>query len=154
APLPLGGIGISRYELDHVLYRHAIKMGVKVVQDSVTAADYKNNRFYVKDSHGTVESKFVLGAVGKRSLMDKKLDRDFIAKKAGWLAVKGHYTEESYPVDTVSLHNFTGGYCGLSKTETGAVNVCYLTTYRSFKKYKNPDDFKKEVLSQNVHLKK
>ena len=154
APLPLGGIGISRYELDHVLYRHAIKMGVKVVQDSVTAADYKNNRFYVKDSHGTVESKFVLGAFGKRSLMDKKLDRDFIAKKAGWLAVKGHYTEESYPVDTVSLHNFTGGYCRLSKTETGAVNVCYLTTYRSFKKYKNPDDFKKEVLSQNVHLKK
>src|SRR5690606_37597063 len=119
---PLGGIGISRYELDHVLYRHALKMGVQVIQDSVTAVDYKDDRFYVKDSHRIEVSNFVLGAFGKRSLLDKKLDRDFIAKKAAWLAVKGHYKNESYPDNTVSLHNFNGGYCGLSKTETGAVN--------------------------------
>src|SRR5690606_16111701 len=65
-----------------------------------------------------------------------------------------NYREESHPHNTVSLHNFNGGYCGLSKTETGAVNVCYLATYKWFKKYKNPEDYKKEVLSQNVQLKK
>src|SRR5690606_32105050 len=91
APLPLGGIGISRYELDHVLYQHALKLGVQVVQDSVTGVEYKVDRFYVKDSQGIVESNFVLGAFGKRSLLDKKLNRDFIAKKAAWLAIKGHY---------------------------------------------------------------
>lgn len=152
SPLPLGGVGISRYELDNVLYTHALNTGVQVIHDAVTAIEFKDDVFQVVDSNATITSKFVLGAYGKRSLLDKKLSRDFISKKAGWLAVKGHYKNETYPVNTVSLHNFKGGYCGLSKTETGAVNVCYLATYKSFKKYKNPEDFKKEVLSENPHL--
>ena len=150
--LPLGGLGISRFELDNVLYRFALDKGVEVCHDIITSVEFKNNGFLVKDSLEVVNSSFVLGAYGKRSLLDKKLNRDFIFRKSGWLAVKGHYTNDSYPLNTVSLHNFKGGYCGLSKTESGAVNVCYLTSYRSFKEYKNPEDFKNEVLSQNPHL--
>src|SRR5690606_38686746 len=154
SPLPLGGIGISRFELDHVLYRYALKAGVQVIQDSIVAVEFEDNRFRVKDSKGFVACDFVIGAFGKRSLLDKKLNRNFIAKKTSWLAVKGHYKNDKYPIDKVSLHNFNGGYCGLSKTETGAVNVCYLATYNSFKKYRNPEDFQREVVSQNMHLKK
>lgn len=152
APLPLGGIGISRFELDHKLYQFAIQKNVEVSHDTITSLEFKNEQFFVEDSTGVVNSSFVLGAYGKRSIMDKKLNRDFISRKAGWLAVKGHYANDTYPENTVSLHNFNGGYCGLSKTETGAVNVCYLATYKSFKKYRNPEDFKIEVLSQNPFL--
>lgn len=152
--LELGGIGISRHTLDHTLYRHAIKLGVQVVQDSVIAVDFRDDLFYVKDSHSISETNIVIGAFGKRSLLDKKLERDFISHKTGWLAVKGHYINKVYPDNTVSLHNFKGGYCGLSKTETGAVNVCYLATYKSFKNYKNFEDFKGEVLFKNSHLEK
>jgi len=152
ARLTLGGMGISRFELDHLLYKCAVKKGVDVCHDTVTSVEYINDKFFIKDSQGVMKSSFVLGAYGKRSLIDKKLDRDFISRKTGWLAVKGHYKNDSYPLNTVALHNFDGGYCGLSKTETGAVNVCYLTTYKSFKEHKNPENFKREVLSQNKHL--
>ncbi len=152
AQLPLGGLGISRYELDHILYLQAIEKGVEVCNETVTDVYFKDNMFSVKVGEDLVKAPIVLGAYGKRSFLDKKLDRQFITRRAGWLAVKGHYKNETYPEDTVSLHNFNGGYCGLSKTETGAINVCYLATYRIFKKYKNPEDFKTEVLSKNPHL--
>lgn len=151
--LPLGGIGISRYELDYLLYLEALKHGVEVCHDSVKGVEFNDNRFQVRGSRaGICSSEFVLGAYGKRSLIDKKLGRKFISQKSGWLAVKGHYINKNFPIDTVSLHNFKGGYCGLSKTETGAVNVCYLASYKSFKKYKNTDEYKKQVLLQNIHL--
>lgn len=152
-PLPLGGIGISRYKLDHTLYEKAVNLGVDVCHETVIDVDFKENLFFIKDRNGTVNSNFVLGAYGKRSNLDKKLNRDFISRKTGWLAVKGHYKNKDYPGNVVSLHNFNGGYCGLSRTETEAINVCYLATYTSFKKYKNPEGFKNEVLAQNPNLK-
>ncbi len=152
APLSMGGIGISRFELDNFLYKYAISLGVEVCRENITSIEFKEEKFFVKTSSGIVISPFVLGAYGKRSLIDKKLDRDFITRKSGWVAVKGHYKNEEYPQNTVSLHNFKGGYCGLSKTETGAVNVCYLATYRSFKDYKDPQRFKKEILLKNPQL--
>ena len=79
------------------------------------------------------------------------MNRKFIRQKSPWLAVKAHY-EYNISKDTVSLHNFDGGYCGLSKVETGAVNVCYLTTFKSFQRFGSINAFQKEVMSQNPHL--
>lgn len=153
-PLPLGGIGVSRYALDYFLMERAKKLGVEIVSSSVTSVDFENGEFIVnKGGEEEMRSYLAFGAFGKRSALDKKLNREFIEKKTGWLAVKAHYKLEQYPSNTVSLHNFKGGYCGLSKTETGAVNVCYLATYQSFKKYKDPDQYKEEVLCKNPHLK-
>lgn len=152
--LPLGGIGISRYALDYLLYEKAKERGVEVIEETVTDIQFIEDEFLVTTAAGSItKAKIVLGAFGKRSLLDKKLKRDFINKKTGWLAVKAHYKIEDYPENTVSLHNFKGGYCGLSKTETSAVNVCYLATYKSFKAYKSPEAYKKEVLEKNKHLK-
>ena len=89
----------------------------------------------------------------KDQYLDKKLNREFITNKNGWLGIKAHYSNTNFPEDTVELHNFKGGYCGLSKTETGAVNVCYLATYKSFKKFKDPEEFKLKVLCKNPYLK-
>ena len=152
--LPQGGIGISRYLLDLVLCKKAIENGAEIITDSVTNIEYTNDSFLVSlKEESPVKAKIVLGAFGKRSLLDKKLERDFINKKTSWLAVKGHYQMDSYPSNMVSLHNFKGGYCGLSKTESGSINVCYLATYKSFKKHKDPEVYKLKVLSQNPHLK-
>ncbi len=153
AELPLGGIGISRYALDNFLYQKALEGGVEVINDNITDIDFSENRFQILTVNGVVaESLLVLGAYGKRSLLDKKLNRGFIKKKTGWLAVKAHYELDSFPDNLVALHNFKGGYCGLSKTETSAINVCYLATYNSFKKHKNADVYKQEVLMKNKHL--
>ena len=151
--LPLGGLGISRYALDHFLYKKAIACGVTIVTALVTDSIFKEAQFIVT-TNKKQEFYFdiVLGAFGKRSLMDKKLERNFIDQKSGWLAIKGHYKKDDFPDDLVMLHNFIGGYCGLSKTETGVINVCYLASYNSFKKHKDPLTFKDKVLMQNPQL--
>ncbi|MDT0677384.1 NAD(P)/FAD-dependent oxidoreductase [Autumnicola musiva] len=152
--LKMGGFGVSRYTLDNYLYEKAVERGTKVIQDTVTGVEYYNDNFIVECSEGVeVKARFVLGAYGKRSLMDKKLTRSFIQKKSGWLAVKAHYRCSEFDDSLVSLNNFKGGYCGLSRVENGNVNVCYLATYDSFKKYKNPDGYKENVLYTNPVLK-
>ena len=80
------------------------------------------------------------------------MNRDFIKKPSPFLGVKAHYKGD-FPEDAVGLHNFKGGYCGISKVENDNVNVCYIADFKSFKQYKNIDDFQKKVLSQNKYLK-
>lgn len=152
ANLGLGGLGISRFSLDNFLYTKAIAHGVEVIHETVTEVSFVNGKFKSVTGENVYESDFVLGAFGKRSVLDKRMKRDFIEKRSEWLAVKAHYAHDTYPSDTVSLHNFKGGYCGLSKTETGVINVCYLATFGSFKKHKDPEDFKREVLCKNPFL--
>ncbi len=150
--LPLGGFGMSRYTLDLLLYQRALSVGVNVIKDSVTAIDFRNELFTVTTKKYQHKSAYVIGAYGKRSGLDSTLSRNFIKTHSPWLGVKMHY-EANFPEDLVALHHFNGGYCGLSKVETGAVNVCYLTDYTSFKKYKNLAEFQEKVLEKNRNLK-
>lgn len=151
--LPLGGFGISRYALDHYLYENAIKNGCQIIQDTVTDIQFSEDEFCVFTSNNLeFRSKIVIGAFGKRSNMDQKLNRDFIKKKSPWLAVKAHYSGE-FPNDLVGLHNFKGGYCGVSKIENNTINICYLVDYETFKQYKNIEEFQSKVIYKNPHLK-
>ena len=152
--LKMGGLGISRYTLDHYLFKKVLANNCRVINSSVSEVEYRNDRFLVKTNDGELlEGDFVLGAFGKRSKLDKKLERSFINNNSEWLAVKSHYLNESFPGDLVALHNFNGGYCGISRTESEHINVCYLASYNSFKKFKDPNAFKEEVLMQNPELK-
>ena len=152
--LDLGGFGISRYTLDHYLYEEAKARGCTIIHDSVQDISFKDEEFQIKLSDSEIiSSKIVLGAFGKRSSLDKKMNRNFIKKHSGWLAVKAHYENEEYPNNLVSLHNFDGGYCGLSRTEMNTVNVCYLASYKSFRNFKNTEDFKRQILMKNPRLK-
>ncbi|MFV8326973.1 NAD(P)/FAD-dependent oxidoreductase [Flavobacterium sp. ZS1P14] len=151
--LPLGGFGISRYTLDEYLYKKAIANGCKIILNTVETIVFENEMFTVTTSDKLVlESEMVIGAFGKRSPIDQKLSRNFIQKKSPWLAVKGHYSGD-FPSDLVGLHNFKGGYCGVSKVENDAINICYLADYETFKKFKNVADYQNNVISQNPHLK-
>lgn len=151
--LPLGGFGISRYELDYFIYLQLIKNGVNVIIDTVNDVVFKNDRFEISTSLGHYyTAKQVFGAYGKRSTMDVKLDRPFIKKKSYYLAVKAHYKGD-FPQDLVALHHFNGGYCGVSMVENQKLNICYLADYNSFKAYKNIDAYQKEVLYKNQNLK-
>jgi menaquinone-9 beta-reductase len=150
--LPLGGFGLSRFEFDHFLYQKALQRGCNIIADRVNNIIFRNNRFEVgTDQHGILESPILVGAYGKRSAIDQKLSRSFISKKSPWLAVKAHYTGD-FPDDLVALHNFKGGYCGVSKVENNRVNICYLADYKSFKAHKNILDFQQNVLYKNPHL--
>lgn len=152
--MPLGGFGISRYTLDNYLWEKAKKLGVLLINNQVTDIEYQNNIFTITTSDNQeLTSDYVIGAYGKRTQLDKTLKRSFAFQKSPWLAIKAHYKAD-IASDTVALHNFSGGYCGISMVENNTVNTCYLVSYDSFKKYKNIAIFQKEVLYKNPFLKK
>jgi len=151
--LPLGGLGISRYALDYFLYTKVKEKGGMVYTDTVTDISFDGAGFKVAtQSSGILEARVAIGAYGKRSSLDQKLERQFIRRKSPWLAVKAHY-KGSFPEDLVALHNFKGGYCGVSKVEDSKLNICYLVDYATFKKHKNIPAFQEQVMYQNPHLK-
>ncbi|TDE49215.1 NAD(P)/FAD-dependent oxidoreductase [Flavobacterium sp. GT3P67] len=151
--LPLGGFGISRFALDEYLYKKAIENGCKILQDNVESVVFDKNEFIITTSNQTVfKSEIVIGAFGKRSNIDQKLNRNFIQKKSPWLAIKAHYSG-NFPNDLVGLHNFKGGYCGVSKVEKDRINICYLADYETFKQFKNIEEYQNKVVFQNPHLK-
>lgn len=150
--LPLGGFGISRYSLDHALYLKAMEKGVVVVRGQVEQLSFENDRFQVQTKKKRFfSSQFVIGAYGKRSILDKKLDRNFIRRKSFYVAVKAHY-KGNYPENRVGLYNFEGGYCGVSNIEGKDLNICYIVDYRVFQKSKSIEQFQKEVLNSNQEL--
>ena len=151
--LPLGGFGISRYALDFHLYQKAIKNGCEFIHQNVTDVAFANDLFTITMADGTqLQSRIVLGAFGKRSNIDIKMNRKFIEKNSPWLAVKSHY-KGTIDSKTVGLHNFRGGYCGVSMVEDEKINICYLANFESFKKHKNIEDYQRNVLSENPNLK-
>jgi hypothetical protein len=150
--LPMGALGVSRYALDNLLFETAKANGVEVIQEKVLEMTFLEGKFRVVSSKAEYTADYILGSFGKRSLLDKNLERNFFKESAPWVAVKNHYRLKDFPGDLVGLHNFKGGYCGLSRTENGNINMCYLATYESFKNYKGHEKFNEKVLRKNPFL--
>jgi flavin-dependent dehydrogenase len=142
--LPLGGFGISRFQLDYELYQLSKSHGVRFVKDRVQYLNYTDNSFSVATkSSGSFYSKLVIGAFGKRSNLDMAMQRKFVKKKSPYLAVKMHSSGD-FPDDKVALHNFKGGYCGVSKVENDHINLCYISSFKAFQPYKDISRFQGE----------
>ena len=132
ATLPLGGFGISRHALDFRLWKLCQQSGIDCIQDKVEdlKMDIQKDKEYpakvVLASGQEFKAKVILAAHGKRAALDRQLNRPFIRQKSPWVAFKEHYSSASFPAGSVELHSFNGGYCGLSRTESGSVNLCFL----------------------------
>ena len=153
ADLPLGGFGISRYTLDSALAKKVQENGAKILQEAVVNIQFHNDEFKVTTKNNQkFTASIVIGAYGKRAALDAKMNRDFMKKKSPYLAVKTH-AKGIFPNDLVALHNFEGGYCGVSKVENDSINLCYIADFEIFKKYKDIDDFQEKVVFKNTFLK-
>jgi flavin-dependent dehydrogenase len=150
--LPLGGFGISRFALDQLLAEKALERNVKLIHDEVINITFKDNSFQIKAKEQQIQADFVLGAHGKRSGLDKTLHRKFINQKTPWIGIKAHYKTNFFDENLVELHNFQGGYCGLSMVENGHINLCYLVHQSEFKKHKSIEKFNKKALTINPYL--
>jgi len=157
--LPLGGFGISRYKIDAALADIAKHSGVEIIEDSkVTDVHFENERFFIQSSLKNIQSKTVGGCFGKRSNLDIKWSRDFITegkkKLNNYVGVKYHI-QTNFPHDTIALHNFQDGYCGISRIEDGKYCLCYLTTAGAIQQNNNSiKEVEQNVLCKNLHLKK
>jgi flavin-dependent dehydrogenase len=154
SPLQMGGIGISRYTLDHFLYKLAESKGVEFrLNTHVTDAKYSDGRFRIFLSEGhLIESKLAIGSFGKRSNLDRQLDRNFFYKRSPYVAVKYHIKAE-LPRELISLHNFNGGYCGISRIEEDKYCMCYMVVRDHLKKHGNINEMQSQVLFKNPFIK-
>lgn len=154
-PLDLGGFGISRYEFDLFLYQKASAPGVTfMLQTQVEEVEFdeKTNTFILQLNKGnSLSACHVIGAFGKRSKVDKSMDRDFMNQRSPFIGVKYHIKTDFNP-DTVALYNFEGGYCGLNQVENGVFNLCYLGSKKQLRLYGSIPEMEKEVLHKNPHL--
>ena len=157
--LPLGGFGISRYLLDHTLVKLARNAGVIVEENTkVDNIVYDRSGFVIETSKYSYHSSVACGSYGKRSNLDVKWKRPFIAapknKLNNYLGVKYHI-RSSFPVDTIALHNFNHGYCGIVKIEEDKYCLCYLTSAENLQKSKGDiKEMEQAILCKNPHLKK
>ena len=156
--LDLGGFGISRYLLDNELKKLAEGSGV-IVCDGTKVDDviFTDKGFSVHFNKQTITSKIAAGTFGKRSNLDVKWKRKFALKKHGtlnnYLGIKYHIKTD-FPADTIALHNFKDGYCGISKIEKDQYCLCYLTKAENLKTAKNSiPEMEKVILSKNPFLK-
>ena len=159
ADLDMGGFGISRFYIDNELKKIAVKNKVHVLESTkVNDVIYNNDSFIINHNSGSAFCKVVTAAFGKRSNLDVKWSRKFIQKKPGklnnYIGVKYHI-KTSFPSDTIALHNFENGYCGISKIEDDAYCLCYLTTAQNLKKNNNSiKEMEQNILYKNIYLKK
>ncbi|MBD2703982.1 FAD-dependent monooxygenase [Spirosoma sp. BT702] len=154
--LDLGGFGISRYRFDNELYQLGKAAGVRFLLnkqvDTVTFQEAQNGSFTALLNDGQLlTSRLVIGAYGKRSKLDRTLNRAFTQRPSPYLGVKYHI-QLPFPDDTIALHNFPHGYCGLSAIEDNRYCLCYLTTREHLRRFGAIPQMEQAVLYQNPHL--
>ena len=125
--LPGTALGLSRYTMDRLLFEKARAAGADA-RDGVGVRAVEGRLgegFVVQTEAGAFEARVVLGAYGKRGLLDRKLGRSFLQARSPFVAFKAHYEGVNLP-GVIELHAFPGGYCGLSHVEQGRVNACWI----------------------------
>jgi len=156
SPLDMGGFGVSRYQLDNFLYGLAQARGVQfmlsaTVTDVAFEAAADRHTLTLADGR-QLAARLVLGSYGKRSALDRQLNRPFFGQRSPYLGVKHHLRLPGFPRDLIALHNFRDGYAGISAIEDDKLCFCYLTTRANLKPHGTIAALESEVLAQNPHL--
>lgn len=157
-PLPLGGFGISRFKIDEELKNIALNSNVKLHDGTrVQEIVFTNDVFTVHTDTQTWKARICCSAAGKRSNLDVKWQRDFVLRKPNalnnYIAVKYHSRLE-HPRTLIALHNFQGGYCGISPIEDNKTCICYLTNADNLRNSSNDiRQMEEQILFRNVFLK-
>jgi flavin-dependent dehydrogenase len=151
--LDLGGFGVSRYSFDNFLFQAARRAGVDInLNTEVHNVRFLHEKFVVDTSSRQLECDVTIGAFGKRSRLDVNLRREFVKLRSPYMGVKYHIRGD-HPSDLIALHNFDGGYCGMSNIEDGKTNLCYLVHRDVVKQTGDIKAMEAGVLSKNPLLK-
>ena len=152
ADLDQESLGLSRWAMDYYLYQKAEAAGVRVaLQEPYLGFELEKEGYVVRSKNGTYSANWLIMAYGKLGQPDRQLNRSFLREGTLYSGIKWHL-EADWSTDLVALHNFKGGYAGVSQTETGLVNLCYLVRTSTVKKAGGVEALEQNVLSQNPHL--
>ena len=154
ADLDLGGFGIRRFTLDSELATIAKSNGVKLFeQTKVLAVENKSNLYIVDTATESYNAALVFGTFGRRSILDRQLNRLTSKNSTNYIGVKYHIKTD-HPHNQISLHNFKGGYCGISKVDQDLYCLCYLADSKILKDSENNiQKMEEKYLKRNPFLK-
>lgn len=154
SPLDLGGFGLSRFRLDHSLYKIASVEGVHLIEgEKVNDVVFQEGTFEVSTAVRQLETDILIGSFGKRSNLDQRLTREFFYRRSPYMAVK-YFVRGDFAPDTIQLDNFDGGYCGFNKIEEDLFCLCYLTENKHLKTFGSIQAMEQEVLMKNPVLRR
>lgn len=154
-PLQPGGIGISRYTLDHRLVNLARAAGAKICDGTgVKHIHGEPPCFVIETGLKTLQARVVCGTWGKYSNLDLQLQREFTQPQYRSQALVGvkYHVQADFPRDLVALHSFSGGYCGISAIEAEQYCLAYLVEGERLKACGSIETLEQTVLRQNPHL--
>ncbi len=172
-PLPGQGLGLSRWCLDAMLFAHAQASGAegRVEHEVSRVQPGAQGELLVEGLDGarapfSIQADWVVASHGRRARLDHALHRPFMQQRHPYLGLKRHHraspgdpgTELSAALsDSVEIHAFEGGYCGMSFVQTGEVNVCMLVRQDGLSSGAEGgrydwDSVQRRLLDRNPHL--
>jgi menaquinone-9 beta-reductase len=151
--LDMEALGLSRYALDLFLKEQAEQKGVKVIENTeVLRHQCEDHLNLITDKKGQeYAAPWFVSAHGKRSRLDTYFNRPFLTDTQLYSGIKMHF-EGQWEQNTVALHNFKGGYAGISAVEGGRINVCYLVKTPELQAAGGLQPFQEKVMQKNQAL--
>lgn len=172
--LPRVGWGLSRFELDAILWRECERSGVDArcqMRVKNLRRDHENDVFQVSTTDETFRAPFVVGATGRNARLfrakafstkaylndklnvDEKMKIEYSKRESTprYVGFKAHFSNVRNYDGAVELHSYDGGYCGVGAIENGLVNVCALAKYTTVAG-RSPDEFWHWQLEQSASL--
>ncbi|MDP4175162.1 MAG: FAD-dependent monooxygenase [Bacteroidota bacterium] len=135
--------GLRRGKFDNFLLSEARSIGVKIIQPAevidITRQDNGNYIMTVLANNGldrfSLISDLVICAIGKQSVLDKKLNRQFTKKKSFLNGIKFHIPEDympEFPKNEIHIYSSPGIYCGVNSVDSNLNTVCFLENRKMF----------------------
>jgi menaquinone-9 beta-reductase len=153
--LGLGGFGISRYLLEELLFTEAKKQGVIFrMNTKANEINYDKNRelYSVKTNTETINAQLVCNSSGRKSNFETQSKGQNV-NETNYVGIKYHVKLERQQ-DLIEIHNFPGGYCGISNIEEGKSCLCYIVNSEKLKSTNNSiREMEKTFLFKNKNLK-
>ncbi len=151
-----GGFGISRYKLEMMLYNQALEQGVTIwlnCKANEINADKFNGQFTIKTSRGAVNANLICNASGRKSNFESGNTASY-QNGVNYVGVKYH-VQMDRDSKVIEIHNFPGGYCGISSIEDNLSSLCYIVNSQMLKTAGNSiKRLEKTILSKNKQLEK
>ena len=144
--LPAQALGVARLHLDETLFERAGALGARCLSRArVTSLTPTSEGADIVFEHAgathTLRASVAVGAWGRRTSLDRHMGRPFTQVQHPWVGMKQHHVARdarseaklhAWLDDTVELHAFDGGYCGLNFVDEHTVNACALLTQDAF----------------------
>jgi flavin-dependent dehydrogenase len=121
AALSPAGVAISRYELDHALWRRASLAGADCRELLEARTITGTGPFVIETTVGDFSAGAVVNASGRWSNLRRS--RLVGRRQEKWVGWKAHFCERG-PASSVDLYFFAGGYCGVQPLGDGHLNAC------------------------------